>query len=283
MSTSSTPVSIPVVPTQPDLLAYGIQELALFATFTRDSYLAAFGIQAPAWDPSRVKKNWFDSTVDASDPSNVAVYKIVGRDASNNYAIKQMILPATEAAAVNIPGAITYPAYVVAPSTVTRAGVGINPNYLSLEADARALMAVSGATGLIDEGSSAVFPTIYPPNEPRRMWDIIFKGEPLNVGLMMLQQSVNGIGAPGSWDWSTNDPQWVAAPTPPTGLDDMRAPRDMPVRDLLANETFQVGLMGTSIVRTDLQNQANQQAGEFTSDDRATLQRIYQILSQFNV
>ena len=192
------------------------------------------------------------------------MYKIVGRDASNNYAIRQMILQATEAAAVNIPGAITYPAYVVAPSTVTRVGVGINPNYLSLESDARMLLALSGATGLIDEGSSAVFPTIYPPNEPRRMWDIIFKGEPLNVGLMMLQQSVNGIGAPGSWDWSTNDPQWVAAPTPPTGLDDMRAPRDMPVRDLLANEKFQVGLMGTSIVRVDLQNQANQQAGEFT-------------------
>jgi hypothetical protein len=278
-----TPVSIPIVPAQPDLLAYGIQELALFANFTRDSYLAAFGIQAPAWDPSRVRKTWFDSTVDTSDPANVAVYKIVGRDATNNYAIKQMILPATEAATVNIPGAITYPAYVVAPSTVTRAGVGINPNYLSLESDARALMTLSGATGLIDEGSSAVFPTIYPANEPRRMWDIIFKNEPLNVGLMMLQQNVNGLGAAGSWDWSTSDPQWVAAPAPPTGLDDTGPARDMAVRDLLPNEKFQVGLMGTSIVRTDLQNQANQQAGEFTPDDRATLQRIYQILSQFSV
>jgi hypothetical protein len=280
----SPPVSLPVVPAQPDLLAYGVQELALFETYTRDSYLAAFGIQVPAWDPTRVKKSWFDSSVDASDPSNVAVYKIAGKDATgNNYAIKQMVIPAQEAATVNLPGAITYPAYVVAPTDVTRAGVGINPNYLSLQADALALMTLFGATQMIDEGTgSAVFPTVYPPDEPRRMWDIIFKGQPLNVGLMLLQQNANGVGAPGSWDWSSSDPMWTAAPAPPTGLNDTRQPRDMPVRDLLANEKFQIGLMGVSIVRTDLQQQADQQAGQFTPDDRATLQRVYQILSQFS-
>ena len=49
---------------------------------------------------------------------------------------------------------------------------------------------------------------------------------------------------------------------------------------LLPNEEFQAGLMGVSIVRTDLQNQQNQQTGEFTPDDRATLQQIYNIISQ---
>jgi hypothetical protein len=275
--------SLPVVPAEPNLLAYGVLELALFANYTRDSYLAAFGVQAPAWDPNRVKKTWFDSTVDTSDPANLAVYKIVGRDSTGqNYAIKQMVIPSSEAAAVNLPGAITYPVYVVGASSVTRAGVGVNPNYLSLEADARGLMTLFGATGLIDEGSSAVFPTIYPPTEQRRMWDILFKGEPLNVGLLMLQQNVNGMGAPGSWDISTNDPVWVGAPAAATGLNDSRQARDMPVRDLFPNEKFQIGLMGISIVRTDLQTQANQAAGEFTPDDRATLQRIFQIVSQFS-
>jgi hypothetical protein len=280
--TSITPTSKPVVPAQPDLLAYGIQELALFGNYTRDSYLAAFGIQPPAWDPSRVKKTWFDSTVDTSDAANVAVYKFAAREASGSYTIKQMVIPAHEAATVNLPGAITYPAFVVAPSGVTRAGVGLNPNYLSLESDARALMTLFGATQLIDEGAgSAVFPTMYPTNEPRRMWDIVFKNQPLNVGLLMLMQNANGVGAPGNWDSSTSDPVWVATPAAPTGMNDTRPARDMPVRDLLANEKFQAGLMGVSIVRTDLQQQVNQQAGEFTPDDRATLQRIYQILSQF--
>jgi hypothetical protein len=54
----------------------------------------------------------------------------------------------------------------------------------------------------------------------------------------------------------------------------------MPARGLLANEKLQAGLMGVSVVRTDLQQQANQQAGQFTPDDRATLQQIYKILSQ---
>ena len=45
----ATPTSLPVIPPQPDLLAYGIQELGLFNTYTRDSYLLTFGVQAPAW------------------------------------------------------------------------------------------------------------------------------------------------------------------------------------------------------------------------------------------
>ncbi len=94
-------------------------------------------------------------------------------------------------------------------------------------------------------------------------------------------QNTNGVGAPGSWDTSTGDPTWIPAPAPPTGSnDDMSTPRPMPCRAQLPNEEFQAGLMGVSIVRTDLQNQQNQQAGEFTPDDRATLQQIYQIISQ---
>ena len=59
-----TPASQPVIPNQPDLLAYGIQDLGLFNTYWRASYLAAFGVQAPEWDPTRVGKTWFDTSVD---------------------------------------------------------------------------------------------------------------------------------------------------------------------------------------------------------------------------
>src|SRR6185437_16149403 len=143
----STPVSQPAIPPQPDLLAYAIDALGLFTSYTRDSYFAAFGVQAPAWDPSRVKKTWFDSTVDTSNPNNVALYKIVSVDQNGRWGLAQMILPASEAAAVNLPGSVAYPPYTIAPAAVSSGGALIDPMYLSLEADARALMTSFGGSG----------------------------------------------------------------------------------------------------------------------------------------
>jgi len=276
----SAPVSKPVSPAQPSSLAYGISQLALFNTYTRDSYLAAFGVQAPAWDPSRVRKTWFDSTVDISDPSNVAVYKIIAPDANGNWAERQMVIPASEAATVNLPGAVTYPPYTVAPTQTTSGGSAVNPNYLSLESDAQALMSALGGTGLLQETGNAVFPIVYPASEPRRIWDFSVNGILVNAGALLLAQNANGVGAPGHWDLSHGEPVWVPDPAPPSGLNDTRPPRDVPVRDLLPNEKLEPGLMGVSVVRTDLQNQQGEQNGEFTADDRATLQQIFQIVSR---
>src|SRR5260370_36767745 len=115
------PTSVPVVPVQPDQTTYGPDALALFKTFTRDTYLAAFGVQAPTWDASRPPKFWFDSTVDASAPSNVAVYKAID-SSSGTPALRQLVIPAAEAAAVNLPGRGPYPPYVGAPLGTTAAG-----------------------------------------------------------------------------------------------------------------------------------------------------------------
>ncbi len=54
----------------------------------------------------------------------------------------------------------------------------------------------------------------------------------------------------------------------------------MPMRDLLPNEVFKAGLMGVGISRTDLQAVVNQANGEFTADDRATLQKIFQLVNK---
>jgi hypothetical protein len=128
-----------------------------------------------------------------------------------------------------------------------------------------------------------VFPVIYPPSELRRAWDIVFKGSPLNVGMLLAQKYAKGIGAPGHWDTSGSDAVWVSDPPAPTGLDDTRPPRPMPMRDLLPNEVFKAGLMGVGISRTDLQAAVDQANGEFTADDRATLQQIYQILNRLGL
>ena len=276
----SDPISQPIAPPQPNQEYYSIQALAIFKTFSRDSYFAAFGVQAPPYDPSRLIKAWFDSAADVSAPNNVAVYKIVAPDQSGNWGIRQMVMPASEAATVNLPGAIIYPSYVVAPTQATRGGSPINPQYLSLEADARALIAQLGGDSILDEGNSPVFPVIYPPNEPRRMWDIMLQGQPINVGALLAAQYANGVGAPGHWQTSGGGAQWISDPPAPTGLNDTRPPRPVPVRDLLPNEKLQTGLMGVGVVRTDLQQQANEATGQFTPDDRATLQQIYQMISK---
>lgn len=276
----SNPVSQPVIPPQPDQLYYGVSALALFQTFTRDTYLSTFGIQAPPYDPTRVIKSWFDSTVDTSNPSNVALYNVVAQDHNGNWGLQQLVMPAQEAATVNLTGATAYQPYVVAATQATRGGSGINALYLSLESDAQQIMTEVGGTSLLDEGNSPVFPVIYPANEPRRMWDVVFKGEPLNVGMLLSMKYANGVGAPGHWDTSGSAPIWVPDPPPPTGVGDTRPPRPMPVRNLLPNEQFQSGLMGVGIIRTDLEQSQQAQNGQFTADDRATLQTIYQIVSK---
>jgi hypothetical protein len=276
----SSPVSAPLVPVQPNLGAYGVQDLALFKTYTRDSYRTAFGIEAPPWDAARLRQSWFDSTVDTSSPTNVAVYKIAGEDPINGWTLKQMVIPSREAATVNLPGSVVYPAYTVAPTSATRGGSPINPNYLSLESDARALMATLGATALVEQGITPVFPVVYPADEPRRVWAIVVNGHPENAGNLLLEMNSKGVGAPGRWDYSSGELVWVPAPAPPTGLDDTRPPRDMPLRDLLPNEKFQMGLMGVSVIRTDF---AQQQEGQFTPDDRATLLQIYRIVNKTGI
>ena len=271
----SNPISQPAAPPQPSQAFYGVQELELFKTFTRETYRSAFGVEPPLYDPARVIKAWFDSTVDTSNPGNVVVYKIVAQDQSGNWGLRQMVMPALEAATVNLTGAPSYPPYVVAPTKATRGGSGINALYLSLSSEADEIKNEIGALSLLDEGNTAVFPVVYPSDEPRRAWDAVFKGQPLNVGLLLAAKNANGVGAPGHWDTSGSDAVWVPDPPPPTGLDDTRPPRPIPVRDLLPNEQLQSGLMGVGVIRTDLQ-----QASGFSAADRATLQQVFQIVSK---
>jgi hypothetical protein len=276
----SNPVSQASPLPQPNQAYYGVEALTLFRSFTRDIYQAAFGVEAPPYDPSRVIKTWFDSTADVSSPNNVAVYKTLAQISPGVWNLQQMVIPALEAASVNLPGAVTFPPYVPAPTKATRGGSGINGLYLSLLTEAQSLMAEIGGTALADEGATSVFPVVYPADELRRTWDIVFKGAALNVGLLLAAKYAKGFGAPGHWNTSGSDAVWVPDPPAATGEDDARPPRPMPMRDLLPNEMFKTGLMGVGIVRTDLQQAINQANGEFTADDRATLQQIYQLLKK---
>src|SRR6202040_4299883 len=107
--------------------------------------------------------------VDVSTPNNTAAYRIATQDQSGNEILQQIAMPAQEAATVNLPGAVQYPPYVVAPTLGTRGGSILNPIYLSLESDAQALMTELGGANLQQE-DLASFPASYPSDELRRPW-----------------------------------------------------------------------------------------------------------------
>jgi hypothetical protein len=276
------PVSQPVVPAQPNTEFFSVQDLALFRSYSRDSYRAAFGVQAAAYDPARLRKSWFDSTVDVSNPNNVAIYYVPAMDQNGHGALRQMVMPAQEAATVNLPGAISYPPYVVAPTLATRGGSTLNPIYLSLESDAQFLMIELGGANLQQE-ELASFPASYPNDEPRRAWCFVLQGQTINAGALLFSRNAQGMGVPGHWDVSSPQPVWVSDPPAPTGADDTRPPREMPVRSLLPNEQLYTGPLGIpGVQRIDLQLTADEASGKFMPDDRALLQMIYQAVSKLS-
>lgn len=248
-----TLVSIPKSKPQPDVVAYAPQELHLFKAFTRATFAADYGVEAPPYDPGRKRKDWFDSTVDISDPGAIAVYRTLGRDATGAWKLRQLAIPVGEAGTINLEGGTGYPPYFPKPTRATRGGSTINPVYLSLESEARLLNIELGGDGVVDDGASAVLSVWYPADEPRRSWALIWKRYPKNVGGLLLSRHQYGIGRPGHWNLAGDDPMWVPAPLPPTGENDTRPWREMPYRELLPNEKFQavLGGMGVQVVRTD--------------------------------
>ncbi|MEP6960636.1 MAG: hypothetical protein ABI995_01055 [Acidobacteriota bacterium] len=278
------PFSAPTTPAQPNAVSYGFRELELFKTYTRETFRAAFGIQAPAFNPSKLIKTWFDSTVpDTSDDAFVVIYKIIARDQKERWGFRQLVMPAAEAGAVNLPGQIQYQEYAIAPTTANRAGVSpIWPIHLSLESEAHALLKELGLPDvpLTDQGVGSSFPVNY-GDEPRRMWDFAYRGVSYGVGGLISNKYRNGIGSPGHWTIGDTI-EWLPDPPAATGLDDHRAPREVPVRDLLPNELISAGLMGPMIVRTDLQKLAGDTAGQFSADDRTLLREIHGMVSALN-
>jgi hypothetical protein len=283
--TVARPVSLPVSQPQPNAAVFPVQYLRLFQTYTRASYRATFGLEPPAWDPARLTKSWFDSSADTSDPSNVAVYKLLGQDSSGNWTLQQMVIPSSEAATVNLTGQVFYPPYSVAPTNATRGGIVMNAAYMALQSDAQELMTAIGGTQLTDQAvdgdpANAWMPILYPPDESRRMWFFLYNGQMQYVGILLMSKNALGVGSPGQWVTSSGAPIWSPATPAPTGLEDTRSPRAMPMRNLLPNEQLQTGMMGPTVVRLDLEKAVTDASGQFTPDDRATLQQIYQLLSK---
>jgi len=292
------PESQPIIPAQPNLPDYGFGSLALFSSYTRASYLATFGVQAPNWDATKAPKAWFDTS--GTNPSTYLTPNLLA--ASGSSAEQPLtVMDATtgqprpltldEAAAVNIPGLISYPPYVIAPSDAIQQATGaiLNPTYLSTFAQAvqlaiawgvPATFGVPGASIVdMDPGGETAY--TYAPSEARRWYGIVYNGQPLTVGTELAQMNSQGVGYPGQWNLSAPEgPTFEFTAALPDGISTGVALAGSaipcPVRPLLPTEYFEQVLGGSEILNTNLLQPPSATGGtvtvgDFTTADRATL------------
>jgi hypothetical protein len=248
------------VKAQPPLARYSLAELELFPRLTREGYRERHGEQAPAWDKTRRIQRWFDTAAleGEGDPRERMVSYEVFDAAKGEF--RTMRMTAWEAGTPNLPGVVSYPKYVVAPtravlrSVIDGTETPLNPNYLCELEEARQVARELG----VDEGgvrqSDFGGPWRHVWNgETRRLWTVEWKGMRLQASVLLMMRHQQGVGAPGHWDVSGAEPVWIAEVQGDTGERDPRPEMPIPVRRPLANERLEQGLGGLwTVVRTDL-------------------------------
>lgn len=271
------PTSVPQEKPQPTDQSYGLDQLDLFSKFTRDTYLAAFGEQAPPFDATKQPKYWFDSSVPVNDMAYTinGVFPITWKDNGNGTADKASILINNRtASAVNIPGHYNYPKAdpPKASGVFMQAGSAkqyIDASLLATMDQAKKLIADAEAAGIDMDDTPQVVDYAIPYNlqfeqdEVRQVITVSPKGGYANnVGQLLKQQSANGVGYPGLWASSNGSLVWrPSTPTETNSFPEIPVPQ----RDLKSNERFETAGMigGTVIVNTSnplVQQQDDQSA-----------------------
>lgn len=276
---------------QPNQQFYPLSALDMFPSYDRAAYLAAKGAQAPTYDSTKPTKLWSDPAQNAADNVTQVSYGYY-----NGAARTMVTMSASEAATPNIPGVRTYPAYSVAPTDAAEVSTTvpgqtpapINPATLSLQADALSLAIELGLPGsVLSDGSvnNQAVETVYPADEPRRQWVILFKGGQCYAGTLLAEKYAQGIGAPGSWNLAGPAPVWISsqpASDPPLNSGTLAPPQ----RALLPNEEIIATALNTyGVERTDLMPAPAAAAGgsALSADQAAALALIpgiYTLLEQ---
>lgn len=259
----STPTSLPVIQPQPNAAFYPLASLQMFAGYTRPSFLSVFGVDAATGNSAMRPKDWFDSSLGNQAPTTLVSYLYVDNTTTpGKPVVATMTMTVAEASQPNIPGVHSYPAYVLQPSAATVGGAGIAQpipaTQLSNVADADALAVSWGLdpnTTVIQNVLGGPFGYYYPPTEPRRVWEINYKGTMLNVGMFLAEMNANGVGAPGKWDLTGPEPNWISSL--PSSMTLTLPPWPEPIRALLPNEQLApsmalFGGAGVMVFRTDM-------------------------------
>lgn len=252
-------VSKPVVPEQPGVALYPPDKLELFPRLTRATYQEQYGTAPAAWDKSRRIKRWFDTSVlenFSGDPENeVVAYDVF--DAKSETGTRRMVLTVAEASTPNLPGKMVYPKYVVAPTPalivtpVTGETQGLNSNTICAYREAVALAAELGlGPDAVRESALGGLFRVEWNGEERRAWVIAWRGENLQVSLLLKLKYANGVGAPGRWNLDATSPTWMSE-AQETGEQDTRPEVPIPVRKLLPGEKVASGFGGLMMIQRE--------------------------------
>jgi hypothetical protein len=262
----------------------------------RAAYKAASGVDAPPFNPLYPIKQWFD-------PAGGTSFDVLnGSDTAP--ALVPLAMPSAEASTVNLPGAASFPAYVIAPTSATQqltiAGhvfpaTAIDPSTLSTLDQANALAKVCGGTVVDQDATPSQFFVVVWSGETRRRFKIQFTsgpGTPADpnrtsyVGQIIQSLNAKGVGAPYHWSASqlavgllqpvfefVADGSGVTAKVP------------IPIK-LQAGEAVKSVMVGPGIF-TVVVDQAGAMPPSgvggsgvgFTDDDRLKLNAIYKVVS----
>lgn len=276
----------PVTPPQPATSPYAVNALELFPTYTRATYLAKTGNQAPPFDITRPAKAWYDSSVTGS-----ASYTVFNQSMSAPELIP-LTLSAAVAKSVNLPGLPTYTQYVQQASNVIvtngSSGSGYSGLYQSTEAQANALKAEIGDASLVvTSGLGPMFPGavfVYQKIDSSSPVGIYLLGNQ-NVGQMLQQRNANGVGYPGTWAKNISGNYVFSPATLNDGSTSTLGSTPTPVRPLLANEALVSVPAGifpiAEVVRTDLPSTQPSNVPTtdgFTAADRTALNQMLTLI-----
>jgi len=228
-----------------------LSSLEVFPRYTRESYEAKFGVQAPPCDGTKPLKAWFD-------PAGAGVYhQLVGVSGATPPTFAALIMTPAEAKSINLPRAYRYPEYIIPPTpgTLLIQGVKRVPMFaqnLSTSEQANGLAVELTAAGWLvsapyeidkkpKEGPSDVTVVYEWNGETRRHWMIdVDRGElnrvPYNVGQLLAERNRAGAGSPGHWEPpSSGHFRWQADPQVVSSSKE----GPVPVRLLNSDEEFQ--------------------------------------------
>lgn len=273
----TAPTSLPVTPAAPSFPA-AIAALNLFVTWTRATFLAAFGCQAPPYNPSQPTRNWFDTS---ATPGPYEYALVNGPTAS----ILALPVPAN-VGLPNLPGIYQYPAWSNPATTVAVVqlpGVAgtqpLNPQFLVSMADAEAVLAALPAGSEISEDSTDA--NVIWGAETRRDYTVNVPGGPAGQYVQPLRAAMThistdtsgnyasgGIGSPGSFLVSAAAINWAPAPDPGLSAGPAMA---VPCAPLWPNTAFGVGpLASVEIVSTAVASTG----GGLTADQASAIAQI---------
>jgi hypothetical protein len=270
-----------------------------FPQYTRASFQAAAGIQAPAWNPAYPIKDWFDP-----DAGVEGVYQVWNGSVTLP-ALITLTIPGAEARTVNLPGTPTFSKYAVAPTLATKqvhfggvafAPLAVDPLTLSTLAQANTLALISGAVVVDPTATQNQFLIFTWNGETRRPYVLMppgVTGDPTaagqNVGQLLAAVNAAGVASPGHWD----PPQlalhilvWVPE-TAQSGLDvTARVPEPMLLNAGETLASMQLGITFTAVVLAASETLpgaggVGSAAGDgFGAEDRVMLTAVYDAIQK---